>query len=60
MTTHHGFLVRSNGELAIIFSGQCLSKEDIESLRLASKELCPTGRREFAIRYVTQPVVALS
>jgi len=38
MTTHHGFLVRSNEELTIILSGQCLRKEDIEPLRLASKE----------------------
>lgn len=60
MTTHHGFLVHSNEKLAMTSSGQCLSKEDIESQRLASKELCPTRRREFAMRYVTQPVVALS
>lgn len=50
----------SNEVLTIIFSTPSLSKQDLKSLRLTSKELCPAATREFAKRYVTEPFFFLS
>jgi hypothetical protein len=44
----------------MIFSNQDLNKEDIESLRLTSKELYPAATREFAMRYLAEPYVVLT
>ncbi|KAG9517973.1 hypothetical protein KCU93_g8557, partial [Aureobasidium melanogenum] len=60
MTSAAGLLSCSNEVLAIIFSNPSLSKQDLRSLRLASKEICPAATREFAERYVVEPFFFLS
>ncbi|KAH0369480.1 hypothetical protein KCU65_g3295, partial [Aureobasidium melanogenum] len=50
-----GLLSCSNEVLTIIFSNPSLSKQDLTSLRLTSKEISPAATREFAKRYVTEP-----
>ena len=60
MTSRSGLLACSNEVLTMIFNDPSLSKKDIKSLRLTSKELHPAATREFAMRYLTEPVVALS
>lgn len=44
----------------MIFSDASLSKKDIESLRLTSKELHPAATREFAMRYLSEPYFVLT
>ncbi|CAD0087209.1 unnamed protein product [Aureobasidium mustum] len=60
MSSPAGLLSCSNETLANIFSDEILSKKDLRSLRLISKELCPAATREFAKRYVTNPFFFLS
>ncbi|KAG9604820.1 hypothetical protein KCU77_g1115, partial [Aureobasidium melanogenum] len=54
-----GLLSCSNEVLTIIFSNPNLSKQDLKSLRLASKETCPVATMEFTKRYVIEPFVFL-
>ncbi|CAD0105816.1 unnamed protein product [Aureobasidium uvarum] len=60
MTSRSGLLECSNEVLNIIFGEPSLSKKDIKSLRLTSKELHPAATREFARRYFTNLVAVLS
>ncbi|KAH0380225.1 hypothetical protein KCU92_g7728, partial [Aureobasidium melanogenum] len=55
-----GLLSCSNEVLTIIISNPSLSKQDLKSLRLTSKEICPAATREFAKRYVTEPFFVIS
>lgn len=57
MALNAGLLACSNEVLTMIFNNPRLSKKDIKSLRLTSKELCPAATREFAMRYVSEPYV---
>ncbi|KEQ78110.1 hypothetical protein M436DRAFT_36406, partial [Aureobasidium namibiae CBS 147.97] len=60
MTSNAGLLACSNEVLTMIFSDPGLRRRDLKSLRRTSKELCPAATREFAMRYVADPVFALS
>lgn len=57
MAPNTGLLACSNEVLTMIFNNPSLSKKDIKSLRLTSKELCPAATREFAMRYISEPYV---
>jgi hypothetical protein len=60
MTLAAGLLACSNEVLTMIFNNPSLSKKDIKSLRLTSKELSPAATRKFARRYLTEPFFILS
>lgn len=60
MTSRSGLLACSNEVLTMIFNDPSLSKKDIKSLRLTSKELHPAATREFAMRYLAEPYVVLT